>query len=248
MSTQVDNRTSKDPDFQSGFRLQFRWVTTVYAMGQIISKHPIVSRLMLATTNAGKIAEFRTLLGQWERWRGVELLTPGDWPTPLPSVDETGETFAENARLKAVALAEATGLPALADDSGLCVDALGGEPGLHSARWAGETATDADRNDLLLTRMVGMDTGRRTAHYVCVVSLAWPDGRSIEAEGACFGQISETPQGTNGFGYDPVFWVPEYGRTVAELTADEKSKISHRAAALRALEARLAERDFEFAV
>lgn len=204
--------------------------------------------LMLATTNAGKIAEFRTLLGQWERWRGVEMLTPGDWPTLLPSVDETGTTFTENARLKAVALAKATGMLALADDSGLCVDALGGEPGLHSARWAGETATDADRNALLLARLTGVSADRRAAQYVCVVSLAWPDGQSIEAEGMCSGRVWDAPRGMNGFGYDPVFWVPEYERTVAELTAGEKSLVSHRAAALAALEARLAETGFEFAV
>jgi len=204
--------------------------------------------LMLATTNAGKIAEFKRLLGHWERWRGVELLTPGDWPEPLPSVDETGATFAENARLKAVALASATGMLALADDSGLCVDALGGEPGLHSARWAGDNATDAERNALLLARLTGVSADRRTAHYICVVSLAWPDGQSIEAEGTCSGRVWDTPRGMNGFGYDPVFWVPEYERTVAELTAGEKSKISHRAAALAALETRLAGLSFETAV
>ena len=197
------------------------------------------TKLMLATTNAGKVAEFRFLLGQWERWRGVELLTPKGWPAPLPSVEETGTTFAENARLKAVALATATGLPALADDSGLCVDALGGEPGLHSARWAGDDATDADRNELLLARLSGVGVEERTAHYVCVVSLARPDGQSIEAEGTCRGLIGSEPRGVNGFGYDPLFFVPEFGRTVAELTASEKSKMSHRAAALAALEARL---------
>lgn len=200
-----------------------------------------MSKLILATTNAGKITEFRFLLGQWERWQGVELLTPGDWPTPLPGVEETGTTFAENARLKAAALSAATGLPALADDSGLCVDALGGEPGLHSARWAGETATDADRNDLLLTRLSGVSAEKRTARYVCVVSLAWPDGKSMEAEGTSEGRISNRPQGVNGFGYDPLFFVAEFERTVAELTAGEKSQISHRARALAALNARLAQ-------
>lgn len=199
----------------------------------------MVTRLMLATTNPGKVAEFRTLLGQWERWRGVELLTPGDWPKPLPSVDETGTSFAENARLKATALSAATGLPALADDSGLCVDALDGAPGLHSARWAGEGATDADRNKLLLARLVGVSAEKRTAHYTCAVSLAWPDGSSVEAEGECAGRILETPQGTNGFGYDPLFLIPKLGRTMAELTADEKNRVSHRAAALEALQDRL---------
>ncbi len=198
-----------------------------------------VQKLMLATTNAGKIEEFRFLLGQSERWHGVEMLTPRDWPTPLPEVEETGATFAENARLKAVALSKATGLPALADDSGLCVDALGGEPGLKSARWAGNEATDADRNARLLARLSGVGAEERTAHYVCVVSLAWPDGESIEAEGTCGGRIAGEPRGEGGFGYDPVFFMPQFGRTVAELTADEKSKISHRMSALAALETRL---------
>ena len=199
---------------------------------------------MLATTNPGKVAEFKLLLGQWERWRGVELLTAKDWPEPLPNVEETGTTFAENARLKAVALAQATGLPALADDSGLCVDALGGEPGLHSARWAGENATDADRNALLLVRLSGVSAQKRMAHYVCVVSLAWPDGRSVEAEGVCNGQIGTEPRGNNGFGYDPLFCASGYEYAVAEMTSDEKSKISHRAAALAALEARLTQHEF----
>ena len=203
-----------------------------------------MQKLMLATTNLGKVAEFRYLLGQWERWRGIDLLTPGDWPAPLPSVAETGTTFAENARLKAVALSTATGLPALADDSGLCVDALGGEPGLHSARWAGDEATDADRNALLLARLAGVPTEKRTARYVCVVSLAWPEGITVETEGGCAGTICETPQGANGFGYDPLFFVPEFGHTVAELTADEKSQISHRARALAALDVALDASDF----
>ena len=203
-----------------------------------------MQKLILATTNPGKVVEFQFLLGQWERWQGVKLLTPKDWPGPLPSVNETGTTFAENARLKAVALSAATGLPALADDSGLCVDALGGEPGLHSARWAGSYATDADRNNLLLARLWDISAEKRTARYVCVVSLAWPDGNSMEAEGACAGWILDTPRGANGFGYDPLFFVPEFGRTAAELTAGEKGQISHRARALAALDARLAAGDF----
>lgn len=203
-----------------------------------------MTRMMLATTNPGKIAEFRLLLGQWERWRGLELLTPQDWPTPLPSVEETGMTFAENARLKAAALSAATGLLALADDSGLCVDALGGEPGLHSARWAGNEATDADRNALLLARLSGVSDEKRTARYVCVVSLARPNGNSMEAEGTCAGRILNAPRGGNGFGYDPLFFVPELERTVAELTGGEKSRISHRARALDALNARLAAGNF----
>ncbi len=197
-----------------------------------------MASLMLATTNLGKVREFKTLLGQYKSLANLMLLTPTDWPEPLPEVEETGATFAENARLKATALARATGLPALADDSGLCVDALDGEPGLHSARWAGADATDADRNARLLERLSEVPQERRTARYVCVVSLASPDGRSIESEGTCGGVILEEARGANGFGYDPLFFVPEFGRTMAELTDAEKNRGSHRARALEALLAR----------
>ncbi len=194
-----------------------------------------MASLMLATTNPGKVKEFKILLGQSEDFKGLTLLTPNDWPKRLPEVQETGATFAENARLKAVALAQVTGLPALADDSGLCVDMLGGEPGLHSARWAGADATDADRNAWLLARLSGVPAERRTARYVCVVSLAGPDGRSAEAEGTCNGVILEEARGANGFGYDPLFFVPKFGRTMAELAEAEKNRISHRARAFAAL-------------
>ena len=195
-------------------------------------------KLMLATTNPGKVREFQALLGQYDSFKELTLLTPKDWPTALPEVEETGATFAENARLKAVALARATGLPALADDSGLCVDALGGAPGLHSARWAGAGATDADRNTRLLARLAGVPAAERTARYVCAVSLAGPDGNSVEAEGKCSGVILNAPSGANGFGYDPLFFARELGRTMAELTEAEKNRVSHRARALAALLAR----------
>ncbi len=194
-----------------------------------------MSKLMLATTNPGKVREFKALLGQYELFNKLTLLTPKDWPEALPEVEETGATFAENARLKAVALARATGLAALADDSGLCVDALGGEPGLHSARWAGAGATDADRNRRLLERLAGVSQEKRTARFVCAVSLAWPDGASVEAAGTCEGVFLEMPRGANGFGYDPLFQVAELGRTMAELTAEEKDTVSHRAKALDAV-------------
>jgi XTP/dITP diphosphohydrolase len=192
-------------------------------------------KLMLATTNLGKVREFKALLEQCELTEGLTLLTLKDWLEPLPEVEETGATFAENARLKAVALARATGLPALADDSGLCVDALGGEPGLHSARWAGPSATDADRNALLLERLAGVPAEERTGYYACVVSLASPDGGSVEAVGTCGGVILDAPRGADGFGYDPLFFVPELECTMAELTEEEKNRISHRARALSAL-------------
>ena len=188
--------------------------------------------LLLATGNPGKAAEFRALLDMHLDLSQISLLTPHDWPMPLPEVLEYGETFAENALLKARTLAKATGLVALADDSGLCVDALGGRPGLHSARWAGAEATDSDRNDYLLAQMQDLPLEQRQAHYVCVVALAAPDGQFATAEGLCSGLILMNPIGDGGFGYDPLFFLPEFRSTMAELTADEKNRISHRAQAI----------------
>ena len=191
-----------------------------------------MTTLLLATGNAGKVAEFRALLQLPE----IELKTPGemglDWPPP----DETGETFAENAVLKARSLAALSGLPALADDSGLCVDALGGAPGVHSARWAGPDATDAERMALLLERLADVPTDQqRTARFVCAVALALPGGSVSVAEGVCEGRICLSPQGTSGFGYDPVFFVPALGQTFAQMDIDAKNRISHRALALAQL-------------
>lgn len=188
--------------------------------------------LMLATGNAGKVAELRSLLTGHFDLSNVMLLTPRDWPAPLPQVAETGTTFAENARLKADALASATGLPALADDSGLCVDALGGAPGLHSARWAGTGASDDDRNAKLLLALADVPPERRTARFACAVALAIPGGETTIAEGFCEGVILNAPRGANGFGYDPLFLLPDLGRTMAELISDEKNHLSHRALAL----------------
>jgi len=202
---------------------------------ELIVKEVIVKEVMLATTNPGKIKEMRALLAPWTRKCGVALLTPQDWPQALPEVAETGKTFAENARLKAAAVARATGMAALADDSGLCVEALGGAPGLHSARWAGGDASDAARNALLLSRLSGVPEAWRGAEYVCAVCLALPDGGKAEAAGVCTGRILEQPRGANGFGYDPLFLLPALGRTMAELTAAEKNAQSHRARALAAL-------------
>ena len=168
--------------------------------------------LMLATGNPGKVAELRALLAHSPDWNRLTLLTPRDWPHPLPEVAETGETFEENARLKAEALSAATGLPALADDSGLCVDALGGAPGLHSARWAGEGASDADRNARLLSAVSAFPPEKRTARFVCVVALAAPESETITAEGICEGLILDAPRGENGFGYDPLFFLPAVGQ------------------------------------
>ncbi len=195
--------------------------------------------LMLATGNPGKVAELRALLALHLDLGGVPLLTPRDWPTPLPDVAETGTTFAENARLKADALASATGLAALADDSGLCVDALGGAPGLHSARWAGPGASDADRNAKLLLALADVPPERRTARFVCAAALAVPGGETWTAEGVCEGIILDAPRGINGFGYDPLFLLPSLGLTMAELSSEVKNRLSHRALAVSRLSSQL---------
>lgn len=192
-------------------------------------------KLMLATGNPGKVRELRDLLALHLDMDGVSLLTPGDWPTPLPDVAETGATFAENARLKADVLASATGLPSLADDSGLCVDALGGAPGLYSARWAGEGASDADRNAKLLLALANVPPERRTARFVCAAALSLPGSETITAEGTCAGLLLDAPRGVYGFGYDPLFLLPGLGRTMAELTSEEKNRLSHRALAVARL-------------
>ena len=196
--------------------------------------HP-KQRLMLATTNPGKAAELRELLALHLDPAALDLLTLRDWPTPLPDVEEVGATFAENARLKASALAQATRLPALADDSGLCVAALDGAPGLYSARWAGEGATDTDRNTRLLALLEDVPEEQRTARFVSAVALALPGGEVWTAEGVCAGRIGRAPRGTGGFGYDPLFSLPEAGLTMAELPPGEKNRRSHRARAIASL-------------
>ncbi len=178
--------------------------------------------------------EFRALLGDC----GWELVTPGEIGISL-GVAETGATYAENARIKARAFAEASGLPALADDSGLEVDALGGEPGpLHHAKgWDG--ANDAERIELLLSHLGSVPSEGRTARFRIVLSLALARDESIEVEGTCEGVIGGEPVGTGGFGYDPVFFLPERGKTMAELSFPEKNEVSHRARAAGALCPRL---------
>ncbi len=194
-----------------------------------------MATILLATGNPGKAAEFRALLGQYETLKAIQLLTLRDWPQKLPEIVETGRTFAENARLKAKGLADVTGLPALADDSGLCVDALGGAPGLYSARWAGSEATDADRNTKLLSALAERPGEERSARFVCAAAFALPGGEATVAEAYCEGVILSEPRGTNGFGYDPLFLLPGFGRTMAELIEEEKNQISHRALAVAQL-------------
>ncbi len=183
-------------------------------------------RVVLASRNKGKLRELQDILGQ----AGLELIPVDDFPE-VGEVEETGQTFLDNARLKAHTVARATGLPALADDSGLAVDALGGAPGVFSARWAGEFADDKDNWKKLLAEMADVEPGKRQAAFVCVLVLAWPNGREMAARAEFRGEIALEPRGENGFGYDPVFFVPELNATVAELPAEKKNAISHRAKA-----------------
>ncbi len=184
-------------------------------------------KLVLASRNPGKRREFQAILGAF----GVEILSEAEAGLDL-EVEETGATFEENSLLKAGAVMRASGLPAIADDSGLMVDALGGAPGVYSARFGGKN-TDAERIALLLEKLRGVPPGRRTARFVSVVTCCLPGGRTLTARGACEGVIAEAPRGAGGFGYDPVFFVPSLGKTFAEMTDGEKNAISHRGAALR---------------
>jgi len=182
-------------------------------------------RLLFATTNAGKLKELRGLMGD-----AVEVVSLKDLP-PVPEPVEDGETFEANAEKKARAYAEATGLPSLADDSGLCVDALGGRPGVHSARYA--PGDDRARYEKLLGELSGVPEERRTASFRCALCLALPGGKSHVEVGRCEGRILNGPKGAHGFGYDPVFFIPALGKTMAELTSEEKAGVSHRGEAFR---------------
>ncbi len=189
-----------------------------------------MDRLLIATNNRGKVREYRELLADLP----FEITFPAQEGLTL-TVEETGRTFAENARLKAVAFARASGLLTLADDSGLEVDALGGAPGIYSARYAGPRASDADRICKLLNALADTPPGRRTARFRCVIALARPDGTVHTVAGTCEGEIGFAPRGEHGFGYDPIFLVAGYkGRTMAELPPEEKNRISHRAKAVAA--------------
>lgn len=189
-------------------------------------------KFILATHNPGKLREMSDILSHL----GVEVVSPADVGITV-EVEETGTTFAENAMLKAKAICAASGLPAIADDSGLCVDALNGGPGVYSARYGGEGLDDKGRYTLLLNSMRGQTT--RAAHFACAIACAFPDGKTLTAEGRCDGAIAFAPLGEGGFGYDPVFLVPEKGKTFGQLTAEEKSAISHRGKALRDFSAKL---------
>ena len=185
-------------------------------------------RLLIATHNPGKLIELTRLLGDVP----FDLVSLADAGIHH-QVDETGETFEQNAALKAETYARLSGLPTLADDSGLEVDALDGEPGVRSSRYAGDNATDADRIAFLLRKLDNIRASDRTAHFRCVIAVAWPGGPLELHSGTCEGRITEAPRGSNGFGYDPVFFIPTMGRTMAELSPEEKNRVSHRSEAAR---------------
>jgi len=193
-----------------------------------------VRKLVVATRNRNKLAEIRALLADLPvRVMGLDAF-PG-----APEVEETGATFADNARLKALAAARHTGEWAMADDSGLEVDALDGRPGVFSARFGGPGATDADNNRLLLALLKDVPPEERRARFRCAIAIASPSGETWVDEGVCEGLIADRPRGDGGFGYDPLFIVPELGRTFAELDPEEKNRRSHRARALALARARL---------
>lgn len=189
-----------------------------------------MKELVVATANRGKLRELELLLdGVVER-----LFSPADFPV-FPEVVEDGETFAENAVKKARSAALATGKPVIADDSGLVVDELGGRPGVRSARFAGEGASDVENNAKLLRELAGVPAERRTAAFCCVIALCLPSGECFTFEGRLEGAILDEPRGKGGFGYDPLFLVPDYGLTLAELPLEIKNIISHRGKAFARL-------------
>lgn len=190
-------------------------------------------RFVLATHNPGKLRE----MGEILRDLGVEVVSPSALGIPV-DVEETGTTFLENALLKAKAICRAANLPAIADDSGLCVDALNGAPGVYSARYGGEGLDDRGRCMLLLNSMRGATT--RAAHFSCAVACVFPNGDTLTAEGRCDGSIAYAPLGEGGFGYDPVFLLPEKGKTFGQLSQEEKSAVSHRGRALKDFAGKLA--------
>ena len=194
-------------------------------------------KVVLASKNKHKLVEISQITAQF----GMELVLQAELGVDI-DVEETGTTFEENSLLKAEAVMKATGLPALADDSGIAVEALGGEPGIYSARYGfDESLDDHGRLMLLLKNMEQIPDGQRQAKFVCVISFITPEGRVIQARGEIHGELTREPRGENGFGYDPIFYYPPLGKTTAELTAEEKNEVSHRANALKVFYGKLKE-------
>ncbi len=189
-------------------------------------------KLVVATRNKGKLKEIHQ---KFSSIPDIALISIDDIEKQfgqIPDIIEDGSTFAENALKKAREISRITNLPAMADDSGLVVDALGGEPGVYSARYAGESATDEERNALILQKMKDNRTGKRDARFVCTIALVIPHKGEYLAEGVCEGEIAQEPRGSHGFGYDPIFYLPHYRATMAELPLEIKNTLSHRARAL----------------
>ncbi|MFS0822493.1 XTP/dITP diphosphatase [Bacillus sp. 1P02SD] len=197
-----------------------------------------MKEIMIATKNRGKVKEFRDLFAS----QSVEVKSLLDYPY-IEDIEETGETFAENAQIKAEAIAKILHIPVIADDSGLSIDYLDGRPGVYSARYAGEHKNDLDNLNKVLDELKGVPEHKRSARFHCALALAIPGEKTEIVEGICEGVITEKPVGENGFGYDPIFFVPETGKTMAELSKDEKNQISHRGNALRQLEELLRDRE-----
>ena len=185
-------------------------------------------KLLLATTNQGKINEYRFLLGNL----GYQIVTLAEQHIDKV-VTESGNSYEKNAQLKAAAYAKSCQLVTLADDSGLEVDALDGKPGIHSARFGNKGATDSEKAKILLSKLTSIPWEKRTAHFKCVIAIVTPQGQLELCHGECHGIISFKPKGNNGFGYDPVFYLPELGKTMAELPKEIKNQISHRAHAIQ---------------
>ena len=185
-------------------------------------------KVVLASKNQHKLVEISKITEKF----GFELVLQSQLGVDI-DVEETGSTFEENSYIKAKAVMEATGLPALADDSGIAVDALNGEPGIYSARYGFDpTLDDWGRLQLLLKNAQDIPDGQRQAQFVCVITMVTPEGQTIQARGEIHGQLTREPRGENGFGYDPIFYYPPMGKTTAEITAEEKNQVSHRANAL----------------
>lgn len=182
-------------------------------------------KFIIATNNPDKLVELERIL----KPLGIDAVSPKQANISLGDVEETGETFLENSFIKAQAACKKTGLPAIADDSGICVDYLDGAPGIYSARFAGEDATDEDKNNLILEKL--KDTDDRGAHYTAAITCVFPNGDKLQVEGKCFGEIAREPDGDGGFGYDPIFLFE--GKSFGNFTAEEKDKVSHRGNALR---------------
>ena len=194
-------------------------------------------KVVLASKNKHKLIEISKITEKFD----IELAMESDLGVDI-DVEETGTTFEENSFLKANAVMQATGLPALADDSGIAVDALNGEPGVYSARYGfDESLDDWGRLQLLLKNTEQVPDGQRQAQFVCVITLVMPDGQTIQARGEVHGELLRAPAGEGGFGYDPIFYYPPYGKTLAEVTPEEKNQVSHRAKALQAFYQKLKE-------